>query len=254
MLIVIPIPAFEDNYIWLLRNGRYAAVVDPGDADPVLDYLAQESLTLTAILNTHHHGDHTGGNAGLLAAYPVPVYGQRRSAIPTVSQTVAEGDSVTLPELGLHFAVLGFPGHTADHAGFYGHGMLFCGDTLFSCGCGKLFEGTPAQMTASMQKILALPDDTLLYNAHEYTLENIAFAKRVEPDNAALLHWEQEALALRAKGLPTLPTSLFHEKQTNPFLRFTEPGVIAAATRHARRPLRDPVGVFAATRAWRDQF
>lgn len=254
MLTVIPIPAFEDNYIWLLRNERHAAVVDPGDAGPVLDYLARENLALTAILNTHHHGDHTGGNAELLAAYPVPVYGQQRPALTSVSIAIAEGDRVALPELGLSFAVLGFPGHTSDHVGFYGHGMLFCGDTLFSCGCGKLFEGTPAQMTASMQKILALPDDTLLYSAHEYTLENIAFAKRVEPDNEALLQWEQEALDLREKGLPTLPTSLSQEKQTNPFLRFSEPGLIDAASRHAGRPLGDPVAVFAATRAWRDQY
>ena len=176
---IIPVPAFEDNYIWLICDGRYAAVVDPGDAEPVLGHLSRHGLRLAAILITHHHGDHTGGIEALLRHAAVPVYGPRKENIPGITNPVGTGDTVRLPELGVEFAVLDVPGHTAGHIAYYGANSLFCGDTLFTCGCGKLFEGTPAQMHASLQKFAALPDDTQVYCAHEYTLENIRFAKKV---------------------------------------------------------------------------
>lgn len=251
---IVPIPAFEDNYIWLICGGRHVAAVDPGDAKPVLDYLGRNGLRLAAILNTHHHGDHTGGNEDLLRHTAVPVYGPRREAIPGITHPVGEGDTVKLPELGAEFAVLGVPGHTAGHVAYYGANSLFCGDTLFTCGCGKLFEGTPAQMHASLQKFAALPDDTRVYCAHEYTLANIRFAKLVEPANAALQQREIRDREAREQGLPTLPSTIALEKATNPFLRCGEPGVIEAAGRFAGSPLDDAVKVFAAVREWRNLF
>jgi hydroxyacylglutathione hydrolase len=251
---IIPVPAFEDNYIWLLRNQRYAAAVDPGDAEPVLDYLAREGIDLCAILITHHHGDHTGGIEDLLRHGRVPVFGPRREAIPGVSHPVGEGDTVKLPELDAELAVLDVPGHTAGHIAYYGVNSLFCGDTLFTCGCGKLFEGTPAQMYGSLEKFAALPDETQVYCAHEYTLENIGFAKRVEPANAQLLEREARDRRSRERGQPTLPASLALEKATNPFLRHHHPDVIEAASRFAGHPLTNPVEVFAAVREWRNRF
>src|SRR3954468_1521332 len=183
---IVPISAFKDNYVWTLRNERYAAVVDPGEARPVLDYLAREKLQLAAILATHHHPDHVGGIAEILARHKAPVYGPRNEPIETLTQPVSEGDEVAVPELGVRFSVLDIPGHTRAHIAYYGAGALFCGDTLFACGCGRLFEGTAQQMYASLQKLAALPDDTKVYCGHEYTLANIGFAKSVEPRNAAL--------------------------------------------------------------------
>lgn len=251
---IIPVPAFEDNYIWLLRNQRYAAAVDPGDAEPLLDYLEREGLSLTAILVTHHHGDHTGGIEDLLCHARVPVYGPRRETIPGVSHPLGEGDCAKLPELDVELAVLDVPGHTAGHIAYYGANSLFCGDTLFTCGCGKLFEGTPAQMLASLEKFAALPDDTRIYCAHEYTLENIGFAKLVEPANAQLLERELHDRRSREQGHPTLPASLALEKATNPFLRYRHPDVIQAASRFAGHPLSDPIAVFAAIREWRNRY
>jgi hydroxyacylglutathione hydrolase len=252
MLSIVPVPAFEDNYIWLIHNGRHAVAVDPGEAEPVRRHLAREGLALAAILSTHHHGDHTGGIGDLLRDHAVPVYGTARGPLAAHIRPVAEGETVTVPELPAAFGVLAFPGHTRDHVGFTLPGALFCGDTLFSIGCGRLFEGTPEQALASMNKIRALPDDTLVYCAHEYTLENIRFAKRVEPSNPALLNWEREAQSLREQGLPTVPTTLALEKAANPFLRFDTPDVIHAASRHAGHSLGAAVEVFAAVRAWRD--
>ncbi|MGH8672248.1 MAG: hydroxyacylglutathione hydrolase, partial [Burkholderiales bacterium] len=168
MHAVVAIPAFRDNYIWLIRRDHYAAVVDPGEAPPVLDYLDRQGLRLTAILNTHHHADHVGGNAELLRRFQVPVYGPRNETIPTVSSPLAEGDSVKLYELALQLQVLDIPGHTAGHIAYYGADWVFCGDTLFGCGCGRLFEGTAAQMHASLQKLTALPDTTQVHCGHEY--------------------------------------------------------------------------------------
>lgn len=251
---IIPVPAFDDNYIWLACNERYAAAVDPGDAEPVLDHLGRHGLQLVAILNTHHHGDHTGGNEDLLRHTTVPVYGPRREAIPGMTHPVGAGDAVRLPELGVEFAVLEVPGHTAGHVAYYGANSLFCGDTLFACGCGRLFEGTPAQMHASLQKLAALPEETDVYCAHEYTLANIDFAKAVEPANAALLRRETLDRQAREQGRPTLPSTIALEKATNPFLRCDRPAVIEAASRYAGRALGDPVSVFAVIREWKNRF
>jgi hydroxyacylglutathione hydrolase len=251
---IIPIPAFDDNYIWLICNKRYAAAVDPGDAEPVLDYLSRHGLQLAAILNTHHHGDHTGGNEDLLRHSAVPVYGSRRETIPGMTHPVGEGNTVLLPELDVGFAVLDIPGHTAGHVAYYGANSLFCGDTLFACGCGRLFDGTPAQMHASLQKLAALPDETLVYCAHEYTLANIDFAKAVEPTNTALLQRETLDREAREQGRPTLPSSMALEKATNPFLRCDRHTVIEAANHYAGHELGDPVSVFAVIREWKNRF
>lgn len=253
MPTIVPIPAFEDNYIWLVRDGRFAVAVDPGEASPVREYLAREGLELAAILVTHHHWDHTDGILELLQTREVPVYGPARGSLATLARPVKEGDKVAILELGIDFGVLDFPGHTRDHVGYTLPGALFCGDTLFTLGCGRLFEGTPEQATASMNKIRALPDNTLIYCAHEYTLENLPFAKKADPSNPALLRRGEEAAARRAKGLPTVPSTLAEEKATNPFLRFDIPEVIHAAADHAGHPLPGPVDVFAVLRAWRDE-
>jgi len=251
---VVPIPAFKDNYIWLMRNQRYAAVVDPGDASPVLNYLRREKLELAAILNTHHHADHVGGNAGLLREFPVPVYGPRNESIPNVTHPLAEGDRVSVPLLGLEFGVLDIPGHTAGHIAYYGANLLFCGDTLFACGCGKLFEGTAQQMYSSLEKLSNLPDATLVYCGHEYTLANIQFAKAADPQNAALLKREANVRELRERGMPTLPSDIRLEKATNPFLRCNNPEIVRNASRAAGRALNDPVSVFASIREWKNNF
>lgn len=251
MTTVIPIPALDDNYIWLIHNGRHAAVVDPGEAGPVLAHLERYRLQLVAVLNTHHHRDHVAGNAELVRRVPVPVYGPRHENIATITHPVGEGETVHLSELSLELAVLEIPGHTAGHLAYYGANRLFCGDTLFGCGCGKLFEGTPAQMYASLQRLAHLPDETGVYCAHEYTLANIQFALGVEPDNPALAAREQRDRQLRELDLPTLPSTIGLEKATNPFLRCAQPAVAAAAHRWAGHALDNPVEVFSALRTWK---
>lgn len=251
---IIPLPAFSDNYIWLLRSGRHAAVVDPGDAAPVLRHLADEGLTLVAILVTHHHPDHVGGIEAILDAHPVPVFGPAMEDIAGITHPVSQDDEVLLPELGAEFRVLDLPGHTAGHVGYYGEGALFCGDTLFAAGCGRLFEGTPAQMYDSLGKLAALPGDTQVYCTHEYTLSNLAFAAAVEPSNAAITERIASSQALRAAGTPTVPFPLEGELLTNPFLRSAEPEVIAQAQVQAGHALKTPVDVFAAIREWKNRF
>jgi hydroxyacylglutathione hydrolase len=251
---VAPVAAFKDNYVWTLRNSRHAAVVDPGDARPVLDYLAREKLELCAILATHHHADHVGGVAELLRKFPVPVYGPRNEPIPTLTQPVSEGDRVSIPQLGVSFSVLDIPGHTRAHIAYYGAGALFCGDTLFACGCGRVFEGTTEQMFASLDKLRALPDETRVYCGHEYTLANIGFAKAVEPGNAALTARESRDRRLREAGKPTLPSTLGEEKATNPFLRCREPAVVESANKYLGARIGDPAQVFAAIREWKNRF
>jgi hydroxyacylglutathione hydrolase len=253
MIEVIPLRAFKDNYVWTLRNERCAAVVDPGEAQPVLDYLAREKLDLAAILVTHHHADHVGGVAELKSAFEMPVFGPRGEPIETLTRAVSGGDSVEIPQLGVGFEVIDIPGHTRAHIAYYGANMLFCGDTLFACGCGRIFEGTPEQMYASLAKLAALPDETLVYAGHEYTLANIGFAKAVEPDNQALVAREEADRRLRAAGKPTLPSTIGREKATNPFLRCLQPAVVASANKYLGGRASSPVGVFSALRQWKNQ-
>ena len=254
MIEVIPLRAFKDNYGWTLRDAGVAAVVDPGEAQPVLGYLASENLRLVAILATHHHQDHVGGIAELLQRHPVPVYGPRGEPITTLTHPVGGGDRVVLKELDVSFEVLDIPGHTRAHIAYYGANMLFCGDTLFACGCGRVFEGTPQQLHASLERLTTLPDETRVYCGHEYTLANIAFAKAVEPDNAALLEREASDAQLRREDRPTLPSTIGREKATNPFLRVARPAVIQSANKYLGRRISDPAGVFAALRQWKNQF
>ena len=251
---IVPLRAFSDNYIWTLRDATRAVVVDPGDATPVIEYLDREGLALAAILNTHHHADHVGGNAELLQRWKVPVFGPHDDRIPDVTQRLADGEHLTLPHFNTELEVMEIPGHTRSHIAFYGSGMLFCGDTLFAAGCGRLFEGTPKQMHHSLTRLAKVPGATRVYCGHEYTLSNIRFAKAVEPGNKSLIDFEQRASRQREQDLPTLPTDIAQELTTNPFLRVQEPEVIASASRHAGRPLQDPVEVLGALREWKNNF
>ena len=254
---IIPVPAFRDNYIWLVHDGRHALVVDPGDAAPVLDALARLGLQLGAILLTHHHADHVGGVARLLAHSRVPVFGPAGEAIDDVSHPVFEGDEIQVPAPGIGFRVLDVPGHTAGHVAYVAMdiepGLVFCGDTLFSAGCGRLFEGTPAQLGRSLARLAALPPDTRVYCTHEYTLSNLAFARAAEPDNAERDAWAAHCETLRARGEPTLPSTIAREQAINPFLRCEQPGVIESAAAQGAAAL-DPVSVFAAIRQWKDTY
>lgn len=251
---IVPLRAFRDNYIWCLHDHTHAAVVDPGDAAPVVDYVRARGLKLCAVLCTHHHADHVGGCAQLAAEYSPPVFGPAAERIDALTQRVGGGDRVGVPELGLWFDVLDIPGHTSGHIAFAGHGWLFCGDTLFSAGCGRLFEGTAAQMHRSLARLAALPDDTLVFCGHEYTAANVRFALAVEPRNAALASMRERVEALLAGGQPSLPARMGDERRTNPFLRTAVPAVRAAAEQRAGHPLPDEVAVFAVLRDWKNQF
>jgi hydroxyacylglutathione hydrolase len=257
MLEVSPVRAFSDNYLWLVRtpgDPAGAVVVDPGDARPVQVALEEQGLQLRAILVTHHHPDHVGGVRALAERYLAEVFGPAREKLPCEFRPL-EGDAVvSLPGLGLEFDVMDVPGHTLGHIAYHGHGALFCGDTLFSAGCGRLFEGTPAQMLDSLDRIAALPDETLVYCAHEYTLGNLRFAAAVEPGNADVLETLDAVQALRSRDAITLPTTLVRERRINPFLRCREPAVRAAAEAHAGRPLASASDVFAVVRGWKDGF
>ncbi len=256
MTDVLHVRAFEDNYIWLIRGKSpgHVAIVDPGDADPVLAALEKQRLTPVAILCTHHHGDHVGGVEDILKHYSVPVYGPARERIPTLTHRLKDGDRVRLPELDLEFEILDVPGHTAGHIAYYGAGMLFCGDTMFSAGCGRLFEGTAEQMYTSLSRFAALPEDTRMYCGHEYTEANLRFALAVEPDNADTLAYRERAHALRKQNLPTLPSTIGLERRVNPFLRSGQAGVRRAAEKQAGHALDSEIEVFAALRRWKDGF
>ncbi|MEO8409582.1 MAG: hydroxyacylglutathione hydrolase [Propionivibrio sp.] len=262
MFDVIRIPAFKDNYIWLLRKGTAAVVVDPGDAGPVLAVLEREALTLEAILITHHHADHQGGVAQLLArnlaaaaaaAAPAEVFGPAGESITGATRSLRGGETIRIDAIDATFQVIAVPGHTLGHLAYFTAGALFCGDTLFAAGCGRLFEGTPTQMQVSLARLAALPDDTLVYCAHEYTESNLRFALAVEPGNKALRTRADEVAVARAKGQATVPFTLAGEQATNPFLRCGVPEVVAAARSQGAQSA-DPLAVFTALRAWKNNF
>lgn len=252
-----PIAAFEDNYIWALRgNGPvgYVAVIDPGDAAPVLRFLASSRDRLCAILVTHRHGDHTGGIAALRAHHPVPVYGPALEAADVVTHPLADGARLVLPALGIDFEVLHLPGHTSGHIAYYRPGMLFCGDVLFGAGCGRVFEGTLEQMHASLARIAALPPATRIYCAHEYTQSCLCFAQTVEPGNHAIAARSATVDHLRAAYEPSVPFSLAEELATNPFLRWDAPEVVSAAAARLGHAPANAAETFAAIRRWRDSL
>lgn len=255
---LLPIPAFSDNYIWMLHDAEHAVVVDPGQAEPVLSTLAQRGLKLLGILVTHHHADHVGGVEAIRAATGAPVWGPAYESLPEPVTRVQGGDSVE--SLGGPWQVIDVPGHTSGHIAFFStraqsQPLLFCGDTLFSGGCGRLFEGTAAQMQASLDALAALPANTLVCCAHEYTISNLRFAQAVEPNNPELAQYLEYCQQLRKKGLPTLPSTLQTELAINPFMRSRAADVIAAAVHHdpQTRP-EEPASVLATLRQWKNVF
>ncbi len=252
MLTVKSIPAFKDNYIWLIQNSdNHCVVVDPGDATPVLALIEKDNLILDAILITHHHHDHVGGISELKRRFPATnVVGPNDEPIPGITRSVEDGDQVDI--FGERFMVLKVPGHTLGHIAYVGDEKLFCGDTLFSAGCGRIFEGTPAQMFHSLQKIASLPDETKIYCAHEYTAGNLAFALVAEQDNAHLQHYRDQVNRLRANGQSTLPTTLSNEKLINPFLRCDQPSIKRSVADKAYDS--SDIETFAALRRWKDDF
>lgn len=252
-LHLVPLPALADNYIWLLHDGTDALAVDPGDAGVVRAALAERQLTLRGIFLTHHHNDHIGGVAGLLADHPVPVYAPDDGRIGVTTQVVNDGDTITTTLPPTRFSVIGVAGHTCSHVAYFGEGALFCGDTLFSLGCGRLFEGSAAQMLAALDRLSRLPPTTQVCAGHEYTADNGRFAATVDPDNPALRQRRHEVEALRARGVPTLPVPLDRELQGNPFLRVDS----AAVSQWCRREHAidgDRVACFAALRSAKDRF
>jgi hydroxyacylglutathione hydrolase len=256
MLSVLTVPAFNDNYLWLIHDGTHAAVVDPGDATPILAALDAHGLSLVAILLTHHHADHIGGVPRLLQHAKVPVFGPAHESIAPVDHPLVEGDIATIPELGLSLSVLDVPGHTRGHIAYVAveQSWLFCGDTLFAGGCGRLFEGTPAQMSASLAKLAALPETTQVYCAHEYTMANLRFARAVDPDNVTLVERIEQEQAKRDRGEPTVPSTIRLEKSTNPFLRYREPAIIDRLIAENRIDTREPIAAFAALREWKNGY
>jgi len=249
-LRILAVPALADNYVWLLADASGAAIaVDPGEAPPVRAALAREGLHLAAVLLTHHHPDHIGGTAALVAGQNIPVYAPHDERIAVATACVADGGHIKLAGPELQFEVIEIPGHTRTHIAYHGHGVLFCGDTLFSVGCGRIFEGTPAQMLASLDRLAALPGDTLVCCGHEYTLANCAFAQTVDPHNPALAMRTAQARALRERGAPTLPVSLAEERACNPFLRVDAEAIVAALPHATTR-----VDRFAELRRRKDEF
>ena len=261
MFDIIRIPAFKDNYIWLLRKGAAAVVVDPGDARPVIDVLEREALTLSAILVTHHHADHQGGIADLLAyasgaactSDPLPVFGPASESITALKYPLRGGETIVPGQLGVEFSVIAVPGHTLGHLAYYAKACLFCGDTLFGAGCGRLFEGTPKQMLDSLRRLAAFPDATAVYCAHEYTAANLRFALAVDGQNEPLRRRADEVAALRAADAASVPSTMALERATNPFLRCRDPALVAAARQHGATA-GDELAVFTALREWRNGF
>lgn len=255
-LNILALPAFADNYLWLIHDGTHAAVVDPGEAQPVLDALHTHKLTLSAILLTHHHRDHVGGVPELTQKFSAPVFGPAHDGIAGITVPLTEGNLVEVPKLGLKLNVLEVPGHTHGHIAYYASqaNWLFCGDTLFAGGCGRLFEGTPAQMVASLSKLAALPDETKVYCAHEYTLSNLRFAQEIEPGNSVLQGRVKDEQRKRNQGLPTIPSTIGLEKATNPFLRYTNLDIVNRLIEIKKVSSREPIAIFAAIREWKNSY
>lgn len=254
---LIPLPAFSDNYIWLIHSEGKALVVDPGETQGVIQWLEQHRVELDTILITHHHPDHTGGVAQLREATGARVFGPLHERMP--EPLVRLGDRARVEALGLGFEVIEVPGHTAGHIAYFcqdfmGSPLVFCGDTLFSAGCGRLFEGTPEQMLSSLNRLAGLPGDTRVCCTHEYTLSNLRFALAVEPDNADLVLYAAHCREQREQNFPTLPSSIALERQINPFLRTDQAAVVASAQKHMTEPRADAVAVFAALREWKNRF
>ena len=258
LLEIVPIPAFADNYIWALLRDDHCVVVDPGDAAPVFAFLAARNLTLDAILVTHHHADHVGGVAALTARWPVRVYGPAAENIQGVTDALRENDEVALPKfVDEPFRVVEVPGHTAGHIAYVSGDILFCGDTLFAAGCGRLFEGTAQQLHTSLMRLAALPDATRVFCTHEYTLSNLRFALAVDGDNSALIERSFVEQERRLRGVPTLPSSIALECATNPFLRCAEAALVQSARNHAKiqsSDFSDPTNVFAVLRQWKNDY
>lgn len=255
MIHISPISAFQDNYIWCIHTQDYCVVVDPGDAAPVLRFLEDHNLTLTGILITHHHHDHVGGVKLLTEKFDdLPVWGAKQSKVEAINRRVTQGDIVHLPQLDCSLRVLAVPGHTLDHIAFYSEIGLFCGDTLFSAGCGRLFEGSPQQMFDSLNLLSALPGRTPVYCTHEYTLANLKFALEVEPSNQALIDYAKWATETRQQNQPTLPTTIEQQQAINPFLRTSESEVISQVKSHANINTSQPEIIFAELRRWKDVY
>lgn len=256
MIRVEPIPAFRDNYIWFIIHepSNKVAIIDPGDAGPVLDRIDSDNLIPSAVLITHHHPDHVGGIDGILARFQIPVYGPEHERIPGRTHALKEGDTLELPAFDLKFEILDMPGHTSGAIAYYCEGMVFVGDTLFLSGCGRLFEGTPQQMYDSLSKLALLPDETRIYCAHEYTLANLNFARAVEPENKDIQLQIETCRALRDRNIPTVPGTIAMEKRVNPFLRVAQEPVMQAAARYQDKQISGQVEVFAAIRKWKDNF
>ncbi|MCW8931306.1 MAG: hydroxyacylglutathione hydrolase [Gammaproteobacteria bacterium] len=255
MINIKAIPAFSDNYIWMLHaeEQKQVVLVDPGEAQQILHLVKTQHIEPVAILLTHHHADHTGGVSQLLKKFPdMKIYGPEKEKISSMTHPLKEDDEVFIPEINARFKVIDVPGHTSGHIAYYSPGILFCGDTLFACGCGRVFEGTMAQMEHSLSKLALLPAETMVYCAHEYTLDNIGFAKWVEPDNKNLLQREIEDNNKRKQEIPTVPSTLEMELKTNPFLRYKTPEVIEAAEKFSGKKLTTNAEVFGAIRYWKD--
>ena len=251
-IVIQPIEAFSDNYIWLLTRGDQAFVVDPGDAAPVLERLERDNLKLQGILITHHHFDHIGGVEVLVSKCSCQVWGPKNTKMPFINTVLAEGDAVNVLET--QFDVMEIPGHTLDHIAYVGAGAVFCGDTLFVGGCGRVFEGTLPMMRQSLARLRDLPGETQVYCAHEYTLANLAFAQTVAPQDDAILARTTECQELRSMGLPTVPSSIDTERSSNPFMRWDDPVMHDALTLHGRNIPEDGDIIFAELRQWKDNY